>query len=137
VTLVLDASVALAWIFDRADVDEVVQANSALAQLRDQTTVVPALWHAEVLNALIVAQRRKVITASKALDFISRLGKLPILTDSAVPSRKEYVMALAHEHELSGYDALYLELAIRTRGALATFDKRLARVRDKAGLKAL
>jgi predicted nucleic acid-binding protein len=134
VTLVLDASMALAWVFERADPAEAAQAIAALQRIERQAALVPPLWHIEVLNALVVAQRRDVITASKSLDFLSRLDRLPIRTDAAVPPRKEHILALAREHQLSGYDATYLDLALRNRAALATFDARLARARDKAGV---
>ncbi len=39
----------------------------------------------------------------------------------------EAVFALARKHGLSGYDAAYLETAIRRRATLATLDKDLAR----------
>lgn len=131
---VVDASVALAWIFERANPKEAEQANALLARLRERTTLVPAIWHVEVLNALVVAQRRGVISVSKALDFLSRLDRLPIRTDTAVPPRKEHVFSLAREYHLSAYDAVYLDLALRTRAALATFDERLAHARDNAGV---
>lgn len=135
VRLVLDASTALAWIFERIDPKEAERANAVLAGLKEREALVPPLWHVEVLNALVAAQRRGVITVSKALDFLSRLDRLPIRTDAAVPPRKEHVFALAREHNLSAYDAIYLELALRAGAALATFDRRLARARDKAGAR--
>ena len=133
-TLVLDASLALGWIFERAIPTEAEEANRVLVHLSDRQAVVPPLWHVEVLNALATAQRRGLITVSKAIAFIARLDRLPIRTDSAIPPRPEHVLSLAREHRLSAYDAIYLDLALRMRAALATFDKRLARARDKAGV---
>lgn len=128
---------ALAWIFERANPKEAEQANAVLTGLNEQTTHVPALWHVEVLNALIVAQRRGVISVSQALDFLSRLDRLPLRTDAAVPPRKEHVFSLAREYQLSGYDAIYLDLALRTRAALATFDKHLAHACNEAGVRSI
>lgn len=67
-------------------------------------------------------------------DFLARLGRLSIETEAAAPSRKEHIISLALEHGLSGYDTLYLELAMRRRIKLATFDKRLAAACGKVGV---
>ncbi len=125
---------ALAWLFQRTNPKEAEHANAVLLGLKTQTASVPALWHIEILNALVVALRRGVITLSQALDFLSRLDRLPIRTDAAVPPRKEHILSLAREHQLSAYDATYLDLALRSRGPFATFDKKLALARDKAGI---
>lgn len=133
-TLVLDASVALAWLFVRANSEEVERADAVLASLREQAAVVPALWHAEILNALVVGHKRATTTALKIGDFLTRLGRLPIQTDDAVPGKKEHVISLALEYGLSAYDALYLELAMRRRVKLATFDRQLVQACLKGGV---
>lgn len=134
-SLVLDASVALAWIFERAEPAEAEQANAVLAGLNDQPVVVPALWHAEVLNALIVALRRGAVSLSKVSEYLLKLGRLPITTD-ATPmfSRHDAIFALARQYALSAYDATYLDLALRTGAAFATFDRRLKQACDSAGV---
>jgi predicted nucleic acid-binding protein len=135
-TLVLDATMALAWIFERAKAKEAERASAILRDIERQTALVPALFHIEVLNALVAAERRGVVTVSRALDFIARLDRLPIQTDPVSPPPKEPIFSLAREFQLTAYDATYLLLAIHSRAALATFDERLARARDKAGVAA-
>jgi len=133
--LVLDASAALAWIFERASRAEAERARAMLARLEELQPIVPALWHIEVLNGLVTAQRRRVLSLSKATDFLSRLDRLPITTDpTSVSERKPQIFALAREHGLSAYDATYLELALRSGAALFTFDGRLVRAQAKAGV---
>jgi predicted nucleic acid-binding protein len=134
VTLVLDASMALAWLFVRANPEEAEQADAVLAGLREQAAVVPALWHAEILNALVVGHKRATATALKIGDFLARLGRLPIQTDDTVPGKKEHIVSLALEYGLTAYDALYLELAMRRRAKLATFDRQLAQACVKSGV---
>jgi predicted nucleic acid-binding protein len=134
-SFVLDASAALAWVFERADPSEALEARSLLDRLRIDEALVPELWHLEVLNALIVGCRRNVISPAKAIDFLGRLDALPIRTHAKSPAdRKEQLFSLAREHDLSAYDAAYLDLALHTQSALATFDRRLAAARDKIGL---
>jgi predicted nucleic acid-binding protein len=134
--LVLDASMALAWIFERQNKEEAKSAENALTAITDFSTIVPALWHIEIANALLVGERRKVISEAQVIDYLNRLSKLPILTDDVSPaSRRELVMGLAREHALTAYDATYLDLALRTDAMLATFDKELTKAMQGAGGK--
>jgi predicted nucleic acid-binding protein len=43
------------------------------------------------------------------------------------------VLQLAREHQLSTYDATYLELTLRLEARLATFDRKLALATKQAG----
>lgn len=132
--LVLDASLALGWLFERADSREADVALRTLDVLPDTPTFVPALWHSEIGNALLVAERRRVITEAQSLDFLNRLDALPLQTDPTAPGeRRDQRMALAREHGLTLYDATYLELALRLGAVLATFDRALASAMQRAG----
>ena len=136
--LVLDASVALAWLFARADLDEANTADLALRALADLDPVVPWLWHAEIANALLVAERRGAVTEARTADYLGRLGRLPLSTDDVpVQDRREGVMALARRHGLTAHHAIYLDLALRHGASLATLDRRLAAAMRDAGGKVL
>lgn len=125
--LVLDASMALAWIFQRQKRAEKVCADRALGLLGSVTALVPHLWHAEVANGLLVGERRKVVAEAQADDYLDQLYALPIASDDAVPqTRRSRVVSLARLCSLSVYDATYLELALRSSAVLATFDSKLA-----------
>ena len=55
------------------------------------------------------------------------LGQLPIEVDGAPPSETlPRVVILARRHQLTTYDATCLELAVRGKMPLATFDSALA-----------
>jgi hypothetical protein len=43
--------------------------------------MVPNLWHIEIGNALLVAERRKVISAEEKSEALRHLGRLPITVD--------------------------------------------------------
>lgn len=134
-TWVLDASAALAWVFERSDADEAARALAHLDRLAVEEAIVPELWHLEVANALVVAQRREAISTARAHGFLARLGALPIHTHPATfADRRERLFDLGREHGLSAYDAAYLDLALQTGGALATFDRRLADAAERAGV---
>ena len=133
--LVLDASMALAWIFERVDPQESALADQLLEAMTALEVLVPALWHTEVANALLVAERRHLVHEAQVIDYLNRLARLQIKTDTvSVASRQESVMALGREHRLSAYDATYLELALRTGAALASFDAKLVEAAHQAGV---
>ena len=118
---VLDASVAGAWLLE--DEDDPV-ANAAMSRLATEFALVPQLWHLEVRNTLLVAQRRGRVGDVGLEDGLRRVGELPIRTDTEPDLGA--VLALARRHRLTIYDALYLELALRADVPLATLDQVLA-----------
>jgi predicted nucleic acid-binding protein len=117
---VVDASLTLSWCF--AD-EATPYSRSVLATLQTTYAVVPALWPFEVANVLALAERRQRITQEGIAEFLDTLRRLPIQIE-----RREAlwiwqaVLPLAREHQLSAYDAAYLELAKRERMNLATLD---------------
>lgn len=134
--IVLDASMALAWLFERDNAKEAASANELLKSLGEIETIVPVLWHTEVTNALLIAERRKIVTEARVIDYLNRLSDLPILTDSILMAdHRDLVMSLAREYKLTTYDATYLDLALRSNAILATFDNDLANAMKKAGGK--
>ena len=84
----------------------------------------PALWEAEVSNVLWMAARTRVIDESMALH---RLGLAARLGIRSVPTRRLWRGALARalHANVAAYDTLFVELAVRERVPLVTFDKRL------------
>lgn len=118
--LVLDASVAGAWLLDD---ERDLRADRALAHLRAAGGVVPEICHLEVHNALLVAERRGRLQAADSDRSLAAWKSLPLET---VPtSRFDAVLALARRRRLTFYDAIYLELAKHTGATLATLDRAL------------
>ncbi len=130
--LVVDDSVAIAWLFD--DEDE-PRANEALERLKEDGATVPQLWHLEVRNSLLTAERRGRISWGEVNVRLDALKGLPIQTDEEPDFRE--ALGLARRHGLSFYDALYLELAKRRRAELATLDRVLGRVAASEGVQTL
>ena len=126
---VLDASVAVAWLLDD---EEEARADATLGQLENEVGLVPQLWHLEVRNALLAAERGGQIRVHEVDERLRTLAGLPVRTDTEPRIRTAFV--LARTHRLSMYDAMYLELAQRSDVPLATLDKALARAAGAAGL---
>lgn len=130
---VLDSSVALAWCFE----DEATpQTDALLEQLADDTAVAPPLWELEVINVLLLAERRERITEAQTARFVALISQLPILIDSAGPDMG-VVLAAGRHHGLTAYDAAYLVLAEREGIPLATMDAKLRAAATTAGVPLL
>ncbi|MGA2705345.1 MAG: type II toxin-antitoxin system VapC family toxin [Isosphaeraceae bacterium] len=120
---VLDGSVTMVWGFED-EADE--YAEAILERMPDLQAHVPSLWPLEVANALLVGERRRRITAAETARLIAILGAFPItVDDQTVAHAWADTMHLARAHNLSSYDAAYLELAIRLGMPLAALDGKL------------
>ena len=126
---VLDASVAVAWLLHD---EEEPRAEAALVRLAETEAFVPQVWHLEVRNALLLAERRGRISGSGALTRLRSLEGLPIHTDAE--PYFDAAFELARHHRLAIYDAAYLELAKRRSGALSSLDTALVRAAVAEGL---
>ena len=130
--LVVDASVALVWLFEDEDQPG---AERALDRLEEAGAVVPQLWHLEIRNSLLTAERRGRISLDEIDERLDALSDLPIQIDEDPDLRSAF--DLARRHGLSFYDALYLELAKRQRAELATLDRVLSRAAASEGVPLL
>jgi predicted nucleic acid-binding protein len=130
--IVVDASIALAWCLP----DETSEyAYGVLDRLVNEAAAAPAHWPLEVANALINAERRgrldpeAVMDASRLLD---RLGIEIVVVELTTATWG--IVETAREHNLSVYDAAYLDLARFKGASLATLDDSLKRACVAAGV---
>lgn len=134
-SFVLDASLTIAWYFED---ERSTHTETLLDRLTTEGAIVPALWKIEVANSLQMAMRRKRIDRQFRDQAIEQLAALPIETDSETALHVwAATLELADQHALTVYDAVYLELAIRRRLALASLDKELVEAGRRAGLPSL
>jgi predicted nucleic acid-binding protein len=122
-SLVLDSSAALAWIYAEETTDAVRRIFEIVAE---SGAFVPALWRLEVANGLTVGVRRGRIDVAFRNAALADLALLDIATD---PHADAYgwttTLHLADRFRLTLYDAAYLELAHRRSVPLATLDEEL------------
>ena len=117
-SLVLDSSAALAWIYDDEATDPIRRVFDAVA---DQGAFVPALWRLEIANSLTVAVRRGRVGHEFRRAALADLGDLDIVVDAQADSRAwNATLELAYRFLLTVYDASYVELAERRALPLAT-----------------
>ena len=73
---------------------------------------------------MLVSERKGRITADQARAFLEDLRALRRALDDASLERVFHdTQALCRQHGLASYDALYVELAMRSGSPLATLDK--------------
>jgi predicted nucleic acid-binding protein len=123
VSLVLDSSATLAWVFGDETTDAI---RAVFDQVSAAGAVVPALWRLEVANSLTVAVRRGRIDAAFRQAALADLALLGIATDAQTDTRAwAETMHLADQYRLTVYDAAYLEVSVRRSLPLATLDQPL------------
>lgn len=134
-TLVVDASVTLAWIFTE---ERTLPVQKILDRLIDEQAFVPAIWRLEIANGLQMSVRRGRIDAATRDTALRGLALLNITTD---PDTDNFAwsttLSLADQHGLTLYDAAYLELALRLGLPLATLDRDLRSAGDAVGVTLL
>ena len=122
-TIVVDASVMGPFIIP----DEVSDLREdVLAGLSTGSVMVPQHWRLEVANLARMAVKRKRLDDGELPSIVSRLDDFFVQVDGET-DRKAWssILDLSRQHDLTTYDAAYLELALRIGGLLATSDKRL------------
>jgi len=132
---VLDCSIAAAWYL----IDEATaETDKLLMRTRLEPVVVPQLWHIELGNVLLQAERRKRVTAAQVTAALDEAALLPIETDNYMTSFAwKETLTLARAEKLTAYDATYLELAMRKGAALATRDETLREAAKRNGVAVL
>ena len=122
-SLVLDSSVTLAWIYADETTEPIREVFNMLSR---SGTWVPGLWRLEVANVLEMGVRRKRHDAKFRDATLADLAQLPIQVDVETDNQAwGGTLQLAERHQLTLYDAAYLELALRRNLPIATLDEDL------------
>lgn len=115
-SIVIDASVALKWIFDEPG------SEAALA-LRSERLIAPVLWLAEAANALWRHVRLGEATSAEALAQMAELAEAPVASLPIEPHvARALEIATAIRHPV--YDCFYLAVAEHHDTHVVTDDRR-------------
>jgi predicted nucleic acid-binding protein len=134
-SIVIDASMAMAWSFQDEQTPESMR---ILEIVGDQGAVVPSLWKLEVANSLRSAIRRGRADHAYRTVILAQLSALPIEIDLQTAEQAwGLTLDIADAQGLTPYDASYIELAQRRRVPLATLDRRLATAAAAQGMQLL
>jgi predicted nucleic acid-binding protein len=131
---VVDASVVLAWCFP--DENSAVARRVAQMFNKGDSAIAPSFWPHEVLNGLLVGEKRKRISGRLVQPFLADLAVLPVSLQPAPAELVfEQIQILCREHRLTAYDAAYFHLAKANGLPLATLDVDLIRACAKTGVE--
>jgi predicted nucleic acid-binding protein len=135
VSLILDSSITLAWVYSDETTAAILQ---VLKRVSHDGGWVPALWRLEVANILEMGVRQGRTDGAFRDAALADLALLPISIDPETDGHAWGATArLASRHRLSLYDAAYLELAQRRRLPLATLDRELRTAAAAEGVSLL
>lgn len=127
-SIVIDASVALKWVFDE-------HGTAAAIALLSEELIAPELWLVEAANALWRHVTIGEISAAEAFARIDELASAPVASVSIEPHvRRALQLAAQLDHPV--YDCLYLALAEHQDTYVVTDDRRFFAVAGAAGFGA-
>lgn len=134
--IVLDASVVLTWCFPDEEAHKAQEIAERIAE--GAKVSVPPFWRHEILNALLVGERRKRLTRELTEAFLRDLARLPVDLDDRDAAIVFFnTQSLSRHYGLTAYDAAYLELAVGKSCPLATVDHDLRRAAVAQGVDVL
>jgi predicted nucleic acid-binding protein len=133
--VVIDSSVALTWCFEDVASSET---DKLFERVRDEGAIVPGLWHLELSNVLLQAEKRGRINTGDVAIRLDLIAELPISVDQETTARAwREILTMARAEKLTMYDATYLELAVRRGLPLLTKDNALAEAAKRLGVVVL
>jgi predicted nucleic acid-binding protein len=131
---IVDASVVLTWCFP--DENSTLAHRVARMFKQGDSAIAPSFWPHEVLNALLVGEKRKRISGNLIRAFLTDLAMLPIvLQELQAGAVFDRIQSLSREHGLTAYHAAYLDLARTNRLPVATLDEDLIRACARTGVE--
>ena len=121
-SFVIDNAMVCGWLLE----SQASTYTDAIAErLQTSRAIAPFLLPLEYTNVLRTACKQQKIIASQAHEMLAMLAELPIDIDTSAPTPAQ-LLDLALRHDLTSYDAIYLDLALRRSLPIATTDQALA-----------
>lgn len=109
--------------------------EAILFHLDRSTLVEPAHWSIECTGFILKAARRGRVSAEQRAGLRMALASLIEMAEIEPQGRPMQAFDLAVAHQLSVYDAAYLDLAVETGLPLLTEDKALSKAALSLGLE--
>lgn len=131
--VVIDVAAALGWCFAEGPGSA---GDALLERVARDGALVPPIWHVELAERLLDAEREARLTPAQVSAIVDGVGRLPIGTDGAASLRHSGdALHLARQHGLPVHDACYLDLAMRRGLPLATPVAELQRAARASGVE--
>ncbi|WP_181702265.1 type II toxin-antitoxin system VapC family toxin [Chthonobacter albigriseus] len=135
--VVADCSIVVASALGET-ISDLVGVFERLLRRPELEILVPSIWPSEVANALLMAERKGRISNTSRQDSLARCFQcLPTIEPPPTEADLHRITALAVRHRLTIYDALYVDLAVRTNSVLASLDDAMLRAARTEGVAVL
>ncbi len=133
--VVIDASAAAAWLIPDEKTDAADQLYRLVGTQAGRFHA-PSLWHWETGNLLLISARRGRLEPSLLDEGMGLLDACLIEFDPPPDARRRrQILRLASAHQLSFYDAAYLELCVRLDSQFASTDRALLLAAQRCGIE--
>ena len=101
--------------------------KNEMFDLSAYSVYIPSIFFLECMNVLKTAVKRQRITQSQYDECIWAFKDLPFNVDhfSSTQESLHTISRLSQTHDLTSYDASYVELALRLRAPIGTHDKKV------------
>jgi predicted nucleic acid-binding protein len=129
--LVIDTSYALACVMP----DELRPAG--MREVLGNELIAPFIWPLEVASAMRNGIRRRRFDLARARGLCSHLAALEVELVTPRVNDPLRHLELSTAHDLTPYDALYVDLALSRRCPMATHDARLVDAARALGIEVL
>jgi predicted nucleic acid-binding protein len=132
---ILDASVAISWCFPDDSSENTPFTRRILARLATEDAFVPEIWSFEIANSIFVSfSKRKRINERQVAEYLALLRALPISVESQSMWANVGLESLSRRHDVTAYDAAYLDLALRKKFLPGTSDEALSKAAVAEGV---
>jgi len=128
-TVVIDSSYALACVMP----DE--SGPATMEAVLGEVLLAPFIWPIEIASALRNGVRRRRFDTMQAVGIATHVADLDARIAAPWHNEPARYLELSLAYELTPYDAIYLDLCLTQRAALATCDAALAAAASRLGVR--
>ena len=128
-SVVIDSSYALACMMP----DE--KRPQTMEQVLGSVLLAPFIWPIEIASAMRNGVRRRRLARSQALDLTALVAGLGAKIVAPWHDTAARYLELSLSHDLTPYDAIYIDLCLGERCTLATCDGELAKAAARVGIR--
>jgi len=127
----IDASTTLAWLFN-----EEGRGSSLQQQFQSMDLVAPWLWRIEIVHVVLKRERQKKLTQAEGTQYLQAIEALNVeIIGESIDRTMVELAQIARPHQLTSYDAVYFDLAVRLGIPLFTDDGNLQAAAKRVGVE--
>lgn len=132
--IVLDASIVVEWLLG----EHSSGAKHLVDTLPDVVAIAPCHWPLEISNALRTHLKSGDLSANDFHAVMNDLDKLNVRVEAPIhPDEIGPLVQFSVDHDLTAYDASYVQLAVHHQAVLVTLDNAMRRAAGRLNVAVL